>query len=255
MAKPEGAFMDFSEFVRICSVLDDKSGRLEMADILAEFLSKVPEENLPVVCYLIRGEVFPTWRGMELGVAGKLMVKSLAEVSGLKEDDIEKLIKEAGDTGLVAEQILVKKAQTTLFQEPLTVERVYDNLTKAAMLEGKGAQDRKMGYIKELLTNATPLDSRYLVKLILGELRLGVGDGIIRDAIAKAFNVDAELVEQANNYTSDLGEAARIAKTGGNIALAKVNLTPMRPIKVMLAQKAEGIAEILGELGTAAFEL
>ncbi|MDD5111322.1 MAG: ATP-dependent DNA ligase, partial [Candidatus Altiarchaeota archaeon] len=69
------------------------------------------------------------------------------------------------------------------------------------------------------------------------------------------FNVDAELVEQANNYTSDLGEAARIAKTGGNIALAKVNLTPMRPIKVMLAQKAEGIAEILGELGTAAFEL
>jgi DNA ligase-1 len=247
--------MEFSEFVEICSVLDDKSGRLEMADILAEFLSKVPEDNLPVVCYLIRGEVFPTWRGMELGVAGKLMVKSLAEVSGLKEDDIEKLIKEAGDTGLVAEQILVKKPQTTLFQEALTVERVYENLTKAAMLEGKGAQDKKMGYIKELLTNATPLDSRYLVKLILGELRLGVGDGIIRDAIAKAFNVDSGLVEQAYNYTSDLGEVARTAKTGGNPALAGVNLTPMRPIKVMLAQKAEGIAEILGELGTAAFEL
>ncbi|MFH1126186.1 MAG: ATP-dependent DNA ligase [Candidatus Altiarchaeota archaeon] len=247
--------MDFNEFVKICAILDDKSGRLEMADILADFLSKIPAEILPVVCYFMRGEVFPVWKGVELGIAGKLMVKSLSTVSGLKEEDIEKLIKEKGDTGLVAEQILVKKSQTTLFQESLTLEKVYDNLVKAASLEGKGAQEKKMSYIQELLTNSTPAESRYLVKLILGELRLGVGDGILRDAIAKAFNVNAELVERAYNYTSDLGEVALTAKKGGEAGLLEVSLTPMRPIKMMLAQKAEGISEVLKELSPAAFEV
>lgn len=247
--------MDFKDFTDVCSTLDDKSGRIEMADILAGFLSKIPVETLPVTCYFIRGEVFPIWRGVELGIAGKLMVKSLSTVSGLKEDDIEKLIKETGDTGLVAEQILVKKTQTTLFAAALTLEKVYENLSKAALLEGKGAQEKKMSYIQELLSNATPLESRYLVRLILGELRLGVGDGIIRDAIAKAFNVDAALVEQAYNFTSDLGEVARAAKAGGNEKLESIGITTMRPIKVMLAQKAESISEVLSEFKTAAFEV
>lgn len=247
--------MDFKDLADVCSILDDKSGRIEMADIIAGFLSKIPAENLPVVCQFIRGEVFPIWRGIELGIAGKLMVKSLSTVSGLKEDDIEKLIKDTGDTGLVAEQILVKKSQTTLFAEPLTVEKVYENVSKAALLEGKGAQEKKMSYIQELLSNSTPLESRYLVRLILGELRLGVGDGIIRDAIAKAFNVDAALVEQAYNFTSDLGEVAKTAKEGGDQRLKTVTLKPMRPIKVMLAQKAEGIGDVLSGLKTAAFEV
>lgn len=247
--------MEFSEFVKVCRILEDKSSRIEMTDIIAEFLSKIPEGILPVVCYFIRGEVFPVWRGVELGIAGKLMIKSLSTVSGLKDDDIEKLIKEKGDAGLVAEEILVRKTQSTLFQESLTIEKVYDNLVKAASLEGKGAQDKKMSYINELLSNAKPLESRYLVRLILGELRLGVGDGIIRDAISKAFGIDADLAERAYYFTSDLGEVARIAKTGGEGQLRQVSLTPMRPIKVMLAQKAESITDILDELGSAAFEV
>jgi DNA ligase-1 len=247
--------MDFSEFTNVCKILEDKSGRLEMTDIIAGFISPIPEETIPVICYFLRGEVFPIWKGVELGIAGKLMVKSLSTVSGMKDDDIEKLIKETGDAGTVAERILVKKEQTTLFQETLTVEKVYDNLVKAAALEGKGAQDKKMSYINELLSNATPADSRYLVRLVLGELRLGVGDGIIRDAIAKAYGADPALVERAYHLTSDLGEVAIAAKTGGNQKLSAISLTPMRPIKVMLAQKAESIADILGELGTAAFEV
>jgi DNA ligase-1 len=247
--------MDLKDFTAVCSILEDKSGRLEMTDIIAGFLSGVPEESLPVVCQFIRGEVFPIWMGVELGIAGKLMVKSLSTSSGLKEEDIEKLIRDTGDAGLVAEQVLVKKSQTTLFAEPLTLEKVYENLSKAASLEGKGAQDKKMSYVQELLSNATPVESRYLVRLILGELRLGVGDGIIRDALAKAFSVDADLIEQAYNYTSDLGEVARAAKSGGSVSLKSIVITPMRPIKVMLAQKAESIGGILGELKTAAFEV
>jgi DNA ligase-1 len=247
--------MNFEEFVKVCSVLDDKSGRLEMTDILAEFLSKISEENVQTVCYFLRGEVFPIWKGIELGIAGKLMVKALSTVSGLSEEEIEKLIKEKGDTGLVAEQILVKKAQTTLFSEDLTVEKVHDSLVKAALLEGKGAQDKKMSYIQELLTNASPLESRYLVRLILGELRLGVGEGILRDSIAKAFNVDAELVDKAYQYTSDMGEVAKAAKQGGNERLKGINLKPMRPIKVMLAQKAEDLSDVIADFKIAAFEV
>ena len=247
--------MQFNEFTQVCKILEDKSGRIEMTDIIAGFLSPIPEETVPVVCSFLRGEVFPIWTGVELGIAGKLMIKSLSTVSGIKDEDIENLIKETGDAGIVAEQILVKKAQTTLFQESLTIERVYDNLVKAAALEGKGAQDKKISYVNELLSNATPAESRYLVRLILGELRLGVGDGILRDAIAKAYGVDAALVERAYNLRSDLGEVALAAKTGGNLKLGAISLTTMRPIKVMLAQKAESIADILSELGTAAFEV
>jgi len=247
--------MDFESFVRVFSTLDEKSGRLEMTDITAEFLSKLPDDLLPVVCYLLRGEIFPVWRGMELGVAGKLMVKALSSVSGLSEPKIESMVKEKGDIGLVAEEIVVKKSQTTLFKEPLTVKKVYDSLVKAASLEGKGAQDKKLGYIKELLSNATPVESKYLVRLILGELRLGVGDGTLRDAISKAFNVDAGLVERAYNFTSDLGEVAKTAKSGGDARLKEVSLKPMRPVRVMLAQKAGSIKDVLDNLGSAAFEV
>ncbi|MBM3308660.1 MAG: ATP-dependent DNA ligase [Candidatus Altiarchaeales archaeon] len=247
--------MEFKDFAELCSLLDSKSGRIEMTDIIAGFLSKIPRETLSIACYFIGGEVFPIWQGVELGIAGKLMIKALSDVSGVEDEEIEKLIRDKGDAGLVAEQILVKKTQTTLFQETLTLEKVYDNLSKAAVLEGKGAQEKRLSYVQELLSNAGPLESRYLVRLVLGELRLGVGDGIIRDAIAKAFNVDVDLVERAYQLTSDLGEVAKTANTGGNEKLKEVSLVPMRPVKVMLAQKAEGLEETLAEFSPAAFEV
>lgn len=124
-----------------------------------------------------------------------------------------------------------------------------------AELTGKKSQDKKLSYISELLSSAEPIESRYLVRLILEELRLGVGEGIVRDAIASAFNVDAVLLERARSLTSDLGEVAKIARLDGNEGLRRVSIKPGRPIEVMLAQKAEGIEDVLEKFRPAIFEI
>ncbi len=247
--------MEFKELTKICQKLEKTSSRLEMTDIISEFISHVPEKLLPTVCLFLKGNVFPPWSDKETGIAEKTMIKALSSISGMLELKIDDLVREKGDTGLVAEEIMVNKTQKTLFQQTLTVEKLYENLERISALSGKGSQEKKIGYITEVLSAAEPEDERYVVRFILGELRLGVGDGIIRDAIAKSFNVTPEEVEWAYNLTSDLGEAAKTAKLGGSEALSKIPLTVGRPLKVMLAQKAPSILEVLKEYGSAAFEI
>ena len=247
--------MDFSTLVEIYEKLEKTTSRLEMTSIVSEFLSTVPDDKLPVILLFLMGRVFPIWSDKELGVGSKLVIKAISNVSGIPEFSIEDKIRETGDTGLAAESLLVKKVQTTLFQEKLTVEKVHHNLEKLASVEGKGAQDKKISYITELLSFAEPVEAKYIIRLILEELRLGVGEGIVRDAIARAFNVDAKLVERAYSLISDIGEVAKIAKNEGNEGLKKAKIIPGRPIEVMLAQKVENVSEALKKLGIAAFEI
>jgi len=247
--------MEFGELTNVFLKLEDTTKRLEMTDIVAEFIKTVDGEILSTLTYFTRGRVFPLYSDREIGIAEKIMIKALSTVSGVSEKKIEEKIKDTGDLGLTAEQILVNKSQTTLFSRTLTVEDVRKSLTKLSELTGKGSQEKKLGYITELLSSADSASSKYIVRLILGELRLGVGDGIVRDAIAKAFEVDVSLVENAYNLTSDLGKVARTAKLDGEDGLKKIALTPGRPIKVMLAQKKPSIEDAIADVGKAAYEI
>jgi len=247
--------MEFLSIVKLFQKLEKTSSRLEMTSILSEFLHEVPVDLLPIILLFIRGRVFPLWSEKELGIGEKLMIKAISNISGSNESEVEDKIREKGDMGLAAEELLVRKTQTTLFTEKLTVERVYNNLNRLAELTGKKSQDKKLSYISELLSSAEPIESRYLVRLILEELRLGVGEGIVRDAIASAFNVDSVLLERARSLTSDLGEVAKIARLEGDEGLRRVSIKPGRPIEVMLAQKAEGIEDVLEKFRPAIFEI
>jgi len=226
-----------------------------MTSIVSEFLKKVPEGELPITLLFLRGKVFPAWSNKELGIGNKLVIKAISNISGVTEATVENRIRETGDTGLAAESLLVKKAQTTLFREKLTVMKVYNNLDRLTSLTGKGSQERKISYITELLSFAEPVGAKYIVRLILEELRLGVGGGIAKDAIAQAFKVDSKLVEKAYSISSDLGEVARISKLEGDEGLRKVTLKTGRPIEVMLAQKIESIKEAIEKFGETAFEI
>jgi DNA ligase-1 len=247
--------MDFSLLTGLYARLEAVSGRLQMTDMVAEFLAGAPDDVLPTVLLFIRGTPFPPWSGRELGIADKLMVKALSSVSGVADVRINELMADKGDLGLVAEEIVVNKTQTTLFAGANTVEKVSENLTKLASLTGKGSQDKKLAYISELLTNASPADSKYIVRLILGQLRIGVGDGVIRDAVAKAYGVDAAAVEYAHNLRPDWGDVAYTAKAKGEVGLNEYGIRVGSPVKVMLAQKAEGLAEALEGLGEAELEV
>ncbi len=235
--------------------LEKTNGRLEKISIISDFISDTPVDLIPTVLLFLRGRVFPLWSEKELGIGDKLMIKALSNITGASEIQVEDKIREKGDIGFAAEELLVNKTQTTLFTEELTVEKVHSNLTKLAELSGIKSQERKMGYISELLSMTEPLESRYVVRLVLEELRLGVGEGTVREAIASVFNVDASLLERARSLRCDLGEVAKIARLEGDDGLRRVSMEPGRPIEVMLAQKAESIEEVLGKITPAAFEI
>ena len=117
--------MLFSELSSALAKLSDTTKRLEMISILAELFRKTDPDIIDKVVYMIQGKLYPDYVGLEIGIAEKLAAKALANVSGVPVEEVEKLTSRMGDLGDVAEQLAAKKAQVTLFSEPLTIEKVY----------------------------------------------------------------------------------------------------------------------------------
>jgi DNA ligase-1 len=237
--------MEYSVLSDVYEKLESTSAKLKKTDILAELFSKTPPELLPKVVLLSIGRVFPSYSQAELGVATQLMLRAISKATGFSTRKLEEMFKETGDLGLTIEKCIKDKKQTILFKKPLTVEKVFDNLQKIAFATGAGSQERKLNLIAELLVSAKPEEARYIVRTVLGELRIGVAEGIVRDAIAKAFNVDAKLVETAWNRLPDYGEIAKVARERGNAGLKKVKLEVGKPIQVLLAEKAPNLEEAM----------
>lgn len=239
--------MLYSELVKIYQKLEATSSKLEKTKIIANFLKSVDEKNLTYVVYLIQGRVYPKYNERELGIAVQLMIKALSRASGISEDKLIEMFKESGDLGSVAEAVAKNKKQSTLFTVELTVEKVFENLRKIAIQEGERSQDRKISLIAELLTNASPEEAKYIVRTVLEELRIGVAEGILRDAIAQAYDVDVNSVEYAWNILSDFAEVARIAREKGKEGLKSVRPKLGRPIQMMLGLAAKSIEDVLKE--------
>ena len=168
-----------------------------------------------------------------------------------KEQVIEK-INTTGDAGRAVEELLSIKSQTTFFHEDLDLVRVYTELIAIAELEGKKSQREKLLAVRRLLGNAHPLEGRYLARIMLEELRIGVGEGSVREAIARAFLVDSALVEHAMQALNDAGEVARLARLGPD-ALREVRITLFHPVRMMLAQQGT-IPDMIQEHGQIAAE-
>ncbi|MBI2105530.1 ATP-dependent DNA ligase [Candidatus Woesearchaeota archaeon] len=204
------------------------------------------KNELKDIVYLIEGRIFPDWDKRKIGFSNRSMIKALSIGSGEKFEKIEDLFRRKGDLGLVAEEIFHKKKQSTLSSRKLDSEKVLENIRKLAELEGKGTVDRKIRLITELLGNADGKEAKYLVKIILENLRIGVSSGIIRDAIAKAFNFSVDEIENAGDLSGDYGDVAEKAKTGD---IKNVELKIFKPVKCMLTVLAENIDEFFEYLG------
>ena len=247
--------LSFREFSEFCSVLERISSTLEMTARIATFIKKIEnDDDLYNVILFLMGQVYPTWDERELGVGVGLVYEALKVVSGVDRRRIEQLVKELGDLGLVAERLIKGKSQMTLFAEELTIARVREIFDKIASLEGEGSQKKKIMLLADLYVTSTPIEAKYLTRLVLGEMRLGVGEGIIRDAIARAFLVDPELVERAYMITNDLGRVAVVAKKEGKEGLKNLKIELHVPVRMMLAQVAESIEEAIREMKNVAVE-
>jgi DNA ligase-1 len=228
--------MFYSELVEVYEKLEKISSKLAKTELISDFLKKSGSE-LPKIVLLLMGRVYPAWTMIELGVADKLMNKAIARAYGLPESDVIKESKRLGDLGSVAELFATKRKQTTLKKEILTVENVFETLQNISKQVGAGSQDRKLNLIVQLLSAAKPKEARYIVRTVLEELRVGVAEGLIRDAISQAFNVKVEDVEAAWSVRPDYAEIANIAKERGSAGLKKIGLKPGTPFQVLLAEK------------------
>ena len=257
--------MEYSILSDVYEKLESISSKLEKTHILADLFIKTPSDELPKVALLVTGRVFPTYSEYELGIATQMMIKAISKATGFSSEDVEKRFKKTGDLGLTAEVCIKSRKQVILFKRKLTVDTVFENLQKLAYITGAGSQDRKLNLIAELLVSAQPKEARYVVRTILQELRIGVAEGIIRDAIVEAFLYKKEMskeeknkmiatVEYAWNIVSDFGEIAKIAKEKGANGLKKVRIQLGKPIQVMLGEKAESIESVIKDFGKVAVE-
>ncbi len=179
--------MKYINLVEVYQKLDSTTKRLEKTYFISKLLKETPLEDLSKITLLLQGKIFPPWDERKIGVASRMVLKAINVSSGLSIKEIENEWKKTGDLGKTAENLIKKKKQATLFSSDLSVSKVFNNLRKLATLEGLGSVDQKIKLISELLTSAKPIEARYITRTVLEDLRVGVGAGSLRDAIAWAF--------------------------------------------------------------------
>ncbi len=239
--------LHYSEFVELYEKLYVTPGRLEKISILSEFLKKLASEGQTQWIYLLRGSVLPDYDPREFGISDRTILKAIAFGFGIKESDLEKHYRKVGDLGEIAEEFAGKKKQVSLFSTNLTAAKVFANLRKLVDIEGKGTVQKKLDLIAELLGSATGKEAKYIVRTILSDLRIGLADATLRDAISLAFFPEnsgemSEKIGRAYDLSNDFAVVFEAAQKGPK-ALEKIDLQPGRPTNVMLATKVESIEE------------
>jgi DNA ligase-1 len=230
--------------------LEQAGGRLALIERLAALVAATPAGLLPTVCYLCQGLIAPQFAGVDLGVAEKLAVRAVATATGAGPEQVAARVRETGDLGLAAEQMLTVTA--TGRRASLEVTVVVDTLHRIAAAEGPGSQGGKLDLLAGLLDRATPLEARYLLRLVTGGLRLGIGTPTILDALAQVHaggRAARPVLERAYNICCDLGQVAAAVAGGGVAAVEQIQVRPGNPVRAMLAQRLSDATEILAKLG------
>ncbi|MEM2111030.1 MAG: ATP-dependent DNA ligase [Candidatus Bathyarchaeia archaeon] len=244
--------MRYSLVTEAYEKIEDTTKRLEMTDYLVELLKQTPKGIIDKVVYLTQGKLYPDFMGIEIGIAEKLAIKAVAKATGRKEKEIEDELKKTGDLGETTQKFLEKKLQATFFSKPLTVESVYQMLDKIAKATGSGSIEQKLNLLSGLLADATPKEAKYLIRTVTGELRLGIADMTVLDALAIAYGGGKEaraILERAYNISSDLGRVARVVAENGLEGLKDFKISLGEPIRAMLAERLSSPVEILEKLG------
>jgi len=247
--------MEYSELVKVYEKLESTAKKLEKTSIIADLLITLrDDEELRIVLALLQGKIYHESEEMQVGIANKMVIASLEKL-GFSKKEVLAIFKDTGDLGLSAEKLVKKKRQMSLFSKTLSVEKVYDSMREMATHTGKSSQSRKQNILIELLNFSGPNEAKYIIRTVLEELRLGIAEGLIRDAIAKTYGISPEVVEGAYNLKTDFGEVAVIAKDHGVEGLVDIKIELGTPIKVMLAEKSENLEQALMDAEEPAIEV
>jgi DNA ligase 1 len=264
---------DFLRIARTFAELETTGSRLGMVRILADLFDELKADEIQPAAYLVQGRLGPSYDAPDFGISEKLTTRVVALFSGKATDEIERLYRKLGDHGLVAEQLLARaggtrlqpRRQTTLRSRTtettlkgrataLTIQQVYEALTELARAGGAGSVEKKITSLVSLLQRATPLEAKYLLRIPVGRLRLGVGEATILEGLAKAKSVPRPVIERAYNLCSDLGLVARTLYEGGESALKRFKVQVGRPIKMQFAERVKNLDELVRRMGACAVE-
>ncbi|MCO8244115.1 MULTISPECIES: ATP-dependent DNA ligase LigA [unclassified Haladaptatus] len=233
--------MEFAAFAEVAGEIEELSADTDIIDAVTDLLSSA-NDDLDMLARFVQGRVFPAWDSTTLDIGPNLCYTAIARAAGqnVSADDVEDRLAELGDIGAVAASYdFGGQRGLAAFgagQDELTVAEVANELDALATTEGSGSQDTKIDILFGLFNRTDSDEARYLARLVLSEMRIGVGQGTVRDAIAAAFDVPVESVQRALQVSNDYGRVARVARDEGESGLDELQLEVGRPVQAMLAQ-------------------
>ena len=240
---PQMANIAFRKLALLGEELERTTSRLELARLMADFLQGLKREEIAPAVRLTIGQVFPEWDGRALNLSWAAVFKVMDDLTQVTEEQRQAITAEAVDGG-EAVMLLLERARKRPSQGPaLSLLEVYHIFEQIAETAGRGSRKKKEDLLRSLLARAEPLEAKYIVKDVLGEMRHGVSEGMMLEAIALAAGAEKEAVRRANMICGDLGAVAEIALREGDEGLKGVAVRIGRPLKPMLAQTAEDMAE------------
>ena len=239
---------EFSHFVEMCEKVRQTASKNAKVAAIAEYLTRPKDDDssssdtsLAAAALFMSGAIFPKGSGLTLNVGFNTIMRSLSEIASLEPEEIQKIYLKHGDMGALAEYVVSKRQQSPLVVQQLLLPDLYDQLRKIADAAGSGAAEAKRKILTGLLINSSPLEAKYLIKIATGELRVGVVEGLVELAIAKAFGRDVHAIRQAMLLSGDIAQVALLAKKD---ALSTAIMKPLVPLSFMLADVMFSAEEI-----------
>ncbi len=243
--------MQFKELSEYYEKLESVSSRLSMIDIMSDLFKKAKPNEIKNIVYITQGVLAPPFEGIEFGMAEKMVEESIAIATGFTKEDVEKEYRKQGDMGKAAQIIKEKTKLMRMSSREYTVNEVYETMRKIALTSGSGSKDQKIKMLANVVASSSPIEAKYVVKYPLNELRMGVGDATVLEALSVVGTGDRkfkEELEHAYNICSDLGLVAEeIAKRGEN-AIKNFRVTLFKPIRPALAERLPTSEEILEKM-------
>ncbi|MFX1316667.1 MAG: ATP-dependent DNA ligase [Promethearchaeota archaeon] len=258
--------MKFNKLAQLFSKLESTTKRLEMIDLLSDFFNEIKKlkdyEDLDKIVYLLQGQLAPNIKKFpKIGLAEKMIIEAVSLHSGIDKKKVKEILIKKGDVGAAAELILSKKrTQKSLFdfenqdtdsESSLEISELYSSLKKIALTEGPGSHDIKLGILRGLMRKCSPLETKYLLRIITSTLRVGVQSPTIIEGLALAFTNTKEnkgFIEKAYSLFPDLGEISKILAEKGIEEVKKIDIKYGTPILSMLASR-EIYTEFINRLG------
>ena len=244
--------MEFKSLVDVCEKLEKLTKRNVMIRIVADFLKNLSEEEIEPAISMILGRPFPKYDQRTLDVSWATLRNVIRRLSGPAWNNFYSAFRNTGDVGTAAKIIFensVAHRQSTLIEKPLTLLEVRRIFERIAESKGQGSRERKERLVESLLSRATPLEAKYLVKIMIGEMRTGFQEGLMEAAVSEAFSIPLKNVQTASMLTGDVAEVAFLCKKHGVNGILNLGFKIFRPIKPMLAQMAGSLREVFEEHG------